>query len=92
MKTIHKYHLPRTAETVNVLMPQGARVLCVQAQYDHPCMWVFVDDRQPLENRQFLTRLTGGNCVLIENPRSYIGTAILEGGDHVVHVFDGATA
>jgi hypothetical protein len=90
MKTIHKYQLPRMAGTANVLMPQGAHILCVREQQEYPCLWALVDDQQPLENRQFLTRLTGGNCVLIENAHSYIGTAIMENGGFVVHVFDGA--
>jgi hypothetical protein len=81
--TIWKYNLqPLTS----LRLPQGAKILCVQAQYDEINMWVHVDLDQPLEDlRHFSVYDTGRT---IKKTGTYLGTVQLHQGALVLHVFE----
>ena len=87
MKTIYKYPLP-SIEPVEIPMPRGARVLCIQTQDDHPCLWVAVESTAPTETRRFHIRGTGHPLGDV-NVNKYVGTFQLMGGALVFHVFEG---
>jgi hypothetical protein len=85
MMTVWKFEAPQDA-LFRVAMPQGARVLCVQAQDGVPFMWALVDPSAPTEDRQFRTVATGS---YIEEPLgTYVGTYQMHNGALVLHLFE----
>lgn len=85
MKTIYKYPL-KVADTQNVVLPVGAKVLCVQTQNEVPCLWALVDNTFPTEIRCFCTFGTGHEYTGMD--LTYVGTYQLSGGELVFHVFE----
>lgn len=88
MKTIYKYWL--TDENVqSVAMPEGARVLTVQAQLNSPHLWAEVDTEKPEVERIFETFGTGHEMPYDTGiERVYVGTYQLHGGSLVFHVYE----
>lgn len=87
MTTVYKYQLQIT-DSQTVMMPKGAEVLSVAAQGDSLSLWAKVNPDAPMEKRKFYVHGTGhkiGAEVAI-----YRGTAMMYGGDLVLHVFEGA--
>ena len=84
--TIWKYSLDITG-VQKVLMPRGARLLCVQMQYGDPKLWALVDPNMASEERTILTFGTGHPVPRITGP--YVGTYQTDGG-LVFHVFEEA--
>lgn len=86
MKAVYKYEIPIEDEFTLVL-PKGARLLCIQAQRDTPCLWALVDTLVVREARHFRLAGTGHP---IENPESlsFIDTFQMHGGASVFHVFE----
>lgn len=88
MKTIWKYELLTTDEQT-MRIPKGAFVLCVQMQYDKPCLWALVDLDAERENRTFTTVGTGHqHDAKFWLGLQYIGTYQLYDGKIVAHVFE----
>lgn len=86
MKTIWKFAL-EVVDRQCVAMPKGAEVLCVQAQYDTPCLWALVDsDAAEKTSRCFRVYGTGHSIPDGDGPLSYVGTFQLPG--LVFHVFE----
>lgn len=86
---IFKYTLD-VADTQQIEMPQGAKILSCQAQNNEPQLWVLVDDSAPIEARTFTMYGTGHP---IENdPGRYVGTYQLHDGALVFHVFESAAS
>lgn len=83
MIVIWKYPLDEAGRQT-LLMPRGARVLCVQVQADEMQLWALVDDRAPNEPRNFAVYGTGHD--LPGKPGEYLGTVQL--GAFVWHVFE----
>ena len=82
---IWKYRLDIT-DVQKILMPRGARLLCVQTQDEDPKLWAEVDPKMAREERTILTVGTG-------NPipwrlGAYLGTYQLQQGRLVFHVFE----
>lgn len=86
MRVIWKFPLAVTDE-VDILMPQGARVLCVDTQMEQPTIWAMVDPDQPMTRRQFRIVGTGNPNAEMANWR-YIGTIQQYLGGLVWHVFE----
>ena len=87
MRTVWKYTLQTMIETLN--MPEGAQILSVANQFNSVCLWASVDTNAPSENRRFY--VVGTGHPLPEEPTIYRGTAKVEIGHIVLHVFE-ATA
>lgn len=86
-------------ETVRIVMPVGAQVLCVKARRDLPYIWakskIFEPPKveegeeeptEPVETRLFLTVGTGQP--LPDDARIYVGTIQIRGGASIYHVFE----
>lgn len=87
MKTIHKF--PLFVNKLDIEMPKGARILTAREQHDTICVWAEVDTAQQTERRRF--EVFGTGHPMREDmgiSREYIGTAILEGGALVLHVYE----
>jgi hypothetical protein len=84
LKTIHKYDAPvDLINTLEIPMPDGADVLCVQFQRDEPRIWAHIDlSRRPDVMRRFRWVGTGWNDVV----GRYVGTVQQAG--YVWHLFE----
>lgn len=81
---VWKYRVKVTDE-FTIDMPEGAQVLGVQMQHDHPYIWALVDPQRPLAPRTFALFGTGHGfdpCGL-----AYVGTFQMHGGAFVFHLF-----
>jgi hypothetical protein len=84
--TIWKFQL-QIVDCIEVDMPRGAVVLCVQVQSGTPCLWCLVEPSNKIETRKF--RIYGTGHPIERNiPRIYIGTVQVGGGSLVFHVFE----
>jgi hypothetical protein len=87
-KTIWKYELEMNQRTA-IEIPHSAEILCVQTQFNNPCIWALVDTDNYKEERVFEIFGTGfsikGDMGV---DRKYIGTFQLEGGALVYHLFE----
>lgn len=83
MKSVWKFEL---SPYLPSLVPVGAEILYVAEQFNKPCLWALVDPQAPRESRQF--QMAGTGVDLFNPPGRYLGTAMLDGGARVVHVFD----
>lgn len=85
--TIWKYELSPNNPINQIDMPMGAKVLCVQEQYNIPVIWVVIDPRVINEKRTFYIQMTG-EPFYYDDKKKYIGTVQLQGGSFVIHVFE----
>jgi hypothetical protein len=91
MATIWKFPLPiLTGDIVEIEMPAGAQILCVQAQKNEGQIWAVVKPEKPKKMRKF--KIIGtGNHFPEEEYLDYIGTFQQEhvpGFSFVWHVFE----
>ena len=91
MEAIWKQPL-EVANKQTILMPIGAKILCVQTQHEKPCIWfVTPETKDPaLEMRVFIMYGTGHESPQIDG--RYIGTFQLRNGVLVFHVFESEEA
>ena len=88
MKRVYKYLL-----APNVMMPKGARILCVQVQNGVPYLWALVPSTEfetgmvTIERRVFWVFSTGQE-IPDELATHYIGTFQQGDGRLVFHVFE----
>lgn len=69
---------------VSISMPVGSEILTAREQHDKICVWARVDpDELLVSNRSFAVCGTGHEAPFSD----YVGTAMLFGGDLVLHVF-----
>lgn len=86
-KTIWKFEL-NVADTQTVRMPKDSEILCVQTQFERPCILALVNpEPEDVEERTIETFGTGSH-VYSDIARNYIGTYQLERGALVFHVFE----
>ena len=88
-KVIYKYvlHLPNLDEndTLSIDMPRGAKSLHVAEQAGQLCLWALVN---PAEKAAVPVRLAvHGTGHLFNHSGDHLGTALLQGGRLVFHVF-----
>jgi len=81
---VFKYQLDPTQ--MEIEMPVGARLLCIQTQKGIPCLWAQVNESNQMTKRYFKTYGTGHD--LPDFPGDYVGTYQLFGGDLVFHVYE----
>lgn len=85
---IWKYPIDLTGFQV-VLMPEGAKILCVQIQNGKICLWARVDSNLAGQDRKILIRGTGQEYdVRFPYIEEYIGTVQHANGNLVWHVFE----
>ncbi len=85
MNTVWKYTLPVSGR-IELNIPAGAKLLCVQMQFDRLCMWALVDPTAPISTRCFW--IVGTGHELLSAPGAYVGTFQINGGALVFHVFE----
>jgi hypothetical protein len=89
VKRIYKYELsPNSPQMIE--LPEGAQILTAQGQHGRSvCLWALVDPERPKEQRYFEVFATGEAIHTdMGLDRNYIGTAQLEGGQLIFHVFE----
>lgn len=86
MRTIWKFTLQIT-DMQKVRMPAGAKILSVQKQGFHVCLWAMVNTEQPLETRH-IEILGTGNPISegVGVSRTFIDT--VQDGPLVWHIFE----
>jgi hypothetical protein len=85
-QTIWKYEL--AIEDVQTRrMPAGAKVLHVDAQHGHPCMWAMVDPYAAKVARTFLIR-GSGHPAAGARAENHVGTVLVDADFLVIHVFE----
>lgn len=88
MKTIYKYILEEVINSFAI--PKGAKILTVASQHNKVCIWVECDEKEDTERRDFhifgtgLSIPEGKEIILLK----YVGTAIIMGGNSVLHVYE----
>ena len=87
MKTIYKYKI-EVKDDQNIMMPEGAKVLTVQAQHGEPCVWAEVDPEQTFTTfRRFVTVGTGRHPIADIDTLHYVGTYQLVNGNFIGHLY-----
>lgn len=87
MTTIWKYIWPLPQDRVEFDMPKGAKVLSVNEQAGHLCLWALVDDVAEKEKRKFSVVGTGHSAPDTDDSK-HLGTILMHGGSLVLHVFE----
>lgn len=85
-KVVYKYKLQLTKDTQEVILPQGAQILCIKMQNDDLCMWALIDPDQTY-NEVVKIRCAGTGHVVEEDIECYIDTVMLLDGALVFHFF-----
>ena len=85
MLTIWKTQLlPAGRQTIQV--PAGAELLTAREQRDDICVWYHCHSDRPLEDREIAIVGTGHEAV--GSGWRYVGSASLQGGAFIFHVFE----
>lgn len=84
MSQVWKFVLQPECE---IEMPAEAQILSVGSQGDDICLWVRVDPAAPKEKRKFIGFGTGHD-IPDELDLFFMGTAFLNGGNLVFHLFE----
>jgi hypothetical protein len=79
-------------DTFSLRLPKGAKVLCVQTQYENAMIWFSFTEADPdgqTEPRTFVLATTGHPVDFgdMEHLLKYVGTFQLQGGNFVGHLF-----
>lgn len=84
MKTIWKFQL-KTEDIQTIIIPRNSKFLSVQMQNKIPCLWALVNPDEETIKRKI--EIFGTGIPMDENPRTFIDTFQLYGGQLVFHVF-----
>lgn len=84
MRTIWKVVLKPT-DVQHIEVPMGAELLYAREQFQNICIWYRCDPSQPKESR--LIAICGTGHPAPDDEGKYIGTASLQGGALMLHVF-----
>ncbi len=83
MMKIWKYQI--IGSDCEIEIPNGSKILSLQAQVGIPCIWVLVDPDASLITRRFITYVTGSFADVLPTEK-YIGT--YQVGWFVGHIFE----
>lgn len=86
--TVWKYSVPTGDAAFALKMPIGAMPLSVHTQNDRISLWAEVDPGVPKKPRRFRVCGTGSHTLPKNERRRFIGTALLDGGEYVYHIFE----
>ena len=75
----------------DISVPVGSMMLHARELLGNITVWYRCDDSAPLKTRMIALRATGDEAPA-PNQADYVGTAILDGGATVWHVFERVTA
>ena len=84
MKTIWKVVL-RPVIVQDIQVPVGAEILCAREQYEKICIWFRCDPDAAIEKRTIAIIGTGAEA---PDDGRYLGTASLDSGNLIFHVFE----
>lgn len=86
-RIVHKQEIP-IAEKFTVAMPQNAKVLKVEEQWEKVVIWYMFhpSDYENMHRHEFVMGVTGHEFN-IPNDDTYVGTFMLDGGSFVGHLF-----
>ena len=85
-RRIFKYKL-KMKDTQEKAMSIGAEILCVQTQFEKPCIWALINPKvKGIEDRHF--RIYGTGHTINYTNLKYIGTFQLDGGNYVFHLYE----
>ena len=84
---IFKYPI-KTVDTQVVQIPKSAKILCVQTQFEKPCMWALVDEESTDKSTRTLAVHGTGHPIYGVEHKEYIGTYQLREGQLIFHVFE----
>ncbi len=84
MLTIWKQVL-KAATAQQIGVPRGAELLCAREQFEQVCVWFRCDPAEPFELRGIAIVGTGRPA---PPDGRYLGTASLQGGQLMFHVFE----
>lgn len=84
-KTIWKYTLQPSSLILEI--PEGSEILSVESQNNKICIWFLVDPSADSVEREFIVYGTG-HAISDAEHKKYIGSAQLENGMLVFHVFE----
>lgn len=87
-RTVWKYTWPLPSDRASFDMPRDAEVLHVHEQNGTVCLWARVVVGRAIKRRDFILCGTGHPVPPLDFP--YIGTAHLNDGQLVLHVFETA--
>ena len=85
MTTIWKYELSPDVLFYN--LPRGAKILSAREQGDTVCFWAEVNPYEVREPRKVMVFGTGHT--LPQEPMRFVGTAHIQQGVLVLHVYEG---
>jgi hypothetical protein len=87
MLRVYKYVVP-TNSHFDMELPMGAKILAVDEQHGHYCMWALVDPDAETEIRYF--RFAGTGHPITEDPSRlvHISTFKVDGGVLIWHIFE----
>jgi hypothetical protein len=83
-ETIWKFALP--PDFLPVSMPRGSQLLYVAEQHGALCLWAQVDPTAAMVPRRIYIVGTGHD---VPGAAAYVGSALLQDGMFVFHVYDG---
>lgn len=86
-KTIWKVAL-KVADEQRIMVPAGAEMLCAREQFDDICVWFRCDPDAPKKSRKI--RIIGTGHPMREDDGRYLGTASVDAGRLMFHVFEAA--
>jgi hypothetical protein len=86
MTKIYKYEL-KALDNQSIMLPEGAKILSVQTQYETPCIWVELNTELPSTvSHDF--EIYGTGHTMPDCDRTYIGSFQLQGGALVFHLYE----
>lgn len=88
MRTIWKYTPLSFPQPMPIEMPKGARILKVGAQNENLVFWALVDPAAEKEKREFFLIGTGHKMLDAIDGATYLGSAMLNDGHLVLHLFE----
>ena len=90
-RKIFKYPVSFTANDEFVIgLPEGARILDVQSQFNKPFIWALVDPNEEIYQERYFRVAGTGHLIHDKDHKSYeyIGTFQMNGGQLVFHLFE----
>jgi hypothetical protein len=86
-QVIWKFTLKLEGGVQTMMAPRDAEILCAREQHEQVCVW-FRGDPTALQTERQIAIVGTGHPAPMRDESRYLGTAMLDGGDLVLHVFE----